>query len=41
MRAEINKLGGNPMLEVVLDEALDWKLCTDGKLPENIYLVLS
>ena len=25
MRAEIAKLGGNPMLEDVLDEMLDWK----------------
>jgi hypothetical protein len=41
MRAEINKLGGNPMLEVVLDEALEWKWYTDEKLPENMDLVLS
>jgi geranylgeranyl diphosphate synthase type 3 len=25
IRAEIAKLGGNPMLEDVLDELLDWK----------------
>ena len=35
MRAEIAKLGGNPMLEDVLDELLDWKRETSEIDPEN------
>ena len=35
VRAEIAKLGGNPVLEDVLDELLDWKRGTDDKHPEN------
>jgi geranylgeranyl diphosphate synthase type 3 len=35
LRAEVAKLGGNPMLEDVLDELLNWKLCTDEKHPEK------
>jgi len=34
MRAEIAKLGGNPMLEDVLDELLDWKRGTSELHPE-------
>ena len=34
MRAEIAKLGGNPMLEDVLDELLDWKRETFEIQPE-------
>jgi len=34
MRAEIAKLGGNPMLEDVLDELLDWKKGTSELHPE-------
>ena len=30
-RAEVAKLGGNPVLEDVLDEMLDWKRNTDEK----------
>ena len=35
VRVEVAKLGGNPMLEDVLDDLLDWKLCTDEKNPEK------
>ena len=35
VRAEVAKLGGNPMLEDVLDELLDWKRGTDEKNPEK------
>jgi len=35
LRAEVSKLGGNPMLEDILDEMLDWKRGTDEKPPEN------
>ena len=34
MRAEIAKLGGNPMLEDILDELLDWKGGTSEMHPE-------
>ena len=34
MRAEIAKLGGNPMLENFLDELLDWKRGTSELHPE-------
>jgi geranylgeranyl diphosphate synthase type 3 len=33
LRAEVAKLGGNPMLEDVLNEMLDWKRGTDEKHP--------
>jgi hypothetical protein len=36
LRAEVAKLGGNPMLEDFLDELLDWKLCTDEKHQEKL-----
>ena len=35
LRAEITKLGGNRMLEDILDEMLDWKWGTDEKNPEK------
>jgi geranylgeranyl diphosphate synthase type 3 len=35
VRAEVAKFGGNPMLEVVLDELLAWKRGTDEKHPEK------
>jgi hypothetical protein len=31
LRTEIAKCGGNPMLEDMLDEMLDWKRGTDEK----------
>jgi len=31
IRAEVAKLGGNPMLEDILDDLLDWKRGTDEK----------
>jgi hypothetical protein len=34
LRAEIAKLGGNPLLEDVLDEMLDWKWGTVETQPE-------
>jgi geranylgeranyl diphosphate synthase type 3 len=34
-RAEIAKLGGNPVLEKVLNELLDWKKDRDDKKPEQ------
>jgi hypothetical protein len=34
-RAEVAKLGGNPMLEKVLNELLDWKKDRDDKNPEK------
>jgi geranylgeranyl diphosphate synthase type 3 len=34
LRAEIAKLGGNPLLEDVLDELLDWKRGTVEAQPE-------
>ena len=34
-RAEVAKLGGNPLLEEFLDELLDWKRDTDEKNPEQ------
>jgi len=34
LRAEVAKLGGNPQLEDVLDELLDWKRGTCEKDPE-------
>jgi len=34
MRAEISKLGGNPMLEDFLDELLDWKRGTSEMHPK-------
>ena len=35
LRAEIAKLGGNRMLEDILDEMLDWKRGTGEKQPEK------
>jgi geranylgeranyl diphosphate synthase type 3 len=35
LRAEVAKLGGNQMLEDVLDDMLDWKRDTDEKNPEK------
>jgi geranylgeranyl diphosphate synthase type 3 len=35
LRAEVAKLGGNPLLEDVLDEMLDWKRGIDAKNPEQ------
>jgi geranylgeranyl diphosphate synthase type 3 len=35
LRAEIAKLGGNRMLEDILEEMLDWKLGTVEKHPEK------
>jgi hypothetical protein len=35
-RAEVARLGGNPMLEKFLDEMLDWKRETGEKDPEQI-----
>ena len=32
-RAEVAKLGGNPLLEDVLDKLLEWKRWTDEKKP--------
>jgi geranylgeranyl diphosphate synthase type 3 len=34
-RAEVAKLGGNPMLEDILDEMLDWKEWTDENKSEE------
>ena len=34
-RAEIAKLGGNPVLEKVLNDLLDWKKDADDKDPEQ------
>jgi geranylgeranyl diphosphate synthase type 3 len=33
VRAEVAKLGGNPLLEDVLDGLLSWKKDSDGKKP--------
>jgi geranylgeranyl diphosphate synthase type 3 len=33
-RAEVAKLGGNPVLEKVLNDLLDWKKDRDDKNPE-------
>jgi len=35
LRAEVAKHGGNPMLEDILDELLDWKRDTNVKHPEK------
>jgi len=35
IRAEVAKLGGNPMLGDVLDDLLDWKWDTNEKNPEK------
>ena len=35
LRAEVAKLGGNPMIEDFLDEQLDWKRDTGDKHLEN------
>jgi geranylgeranyl diphosphate synthase type 3 len=35
IRAEMAKLGGNPLLEALLDELLNWKPWTDEKKPEQ------
>jgi geranylgeranyl diphosphate synthase type 3 len=35
LRAEVAKLGGNPILEDVLDDMLDWKRGIDDKNPET------
>jgi len=32
-RAEVAKLGGNPLLEDVLDKLLEWKMWTDVNKP--------
>jgi geranylgeranyl diphosphate synthase type 3 len=34
-RAEVAKHGGNPLLEAVLDELLNWKRRTEEKDPEQ------
>lgn len=34
-RAEVAKLGGNPLMAAVLDELLNWKRRTDQKNPEQ------
>jgi geranylgeranyl diphosphate synthase type 3 len=34
-RAEVARLGGNPLLAAVLDELLNWKRTTDQKNPEQ------
>jgi geranylgeranyl diphosphate synthase type 3 len=34
-RAEVAKLGGNPLLENILDEMMSWKMDTDEKSPEE------
>jgi geranylgeranyl diphosphate synthase type 3 len=34
-RAEVAKLGGNPLLEDILDEMLSWKWETGDKNPEQ------
>ena len=34
LRVDVDKLGGNPMLQDVLDELLDWKKGTGEKDPE-------
>jgi geranylgeranyl diphosphate synthase type 3 len=34
-RAEVAKLGGNPVLEDILDELLNWKMGTGQKSPEK------
>jgi geranylgeranyl diphosphate synthase type 3 len=35
LRAEIAKLGGNPILEDVMDQMLNWKSGTSGKQTEK------
>jgi geranylgeranyl diphosphate synthase type 3 len=35
LRAEVAKLGGNPVLEDLLDDLLNWKRGTDDKNPEQ------
>jgi geranylgeranyl diphosphate synthase type 3 len=35
IRAEVAKLGGNPLLETVLDELLNWKKNTNGNNAEQ------
>jgi geranylgeranyl diphosphate synthase type 3 len=35
VRAEMAKLGGNPLLENILDEVINWKKDTDEKSPEE------
>jgi geranylgeranyl diphosphate synthase type 3 len=35
LRAEIAKLGGNPLLEDLLDELMEWKEDTSDKNPEQ------
>jgi geranylgeranyl diphosphate synthase type 3 len=35
VRAEVAKLGGNPLLEDILDVVLYWKMDTDEKKPEQ------
>jgi geranylgeranyl diphosphate synthase type 3 len=34
-RTEVAKLGGNPLLEDLLDDLLNWKRDTDEKKPEQ------
>jgi geranylgeranyl diphosphate synthase type 3 len=35
IRAEVSKLGGNPLLEDILDELLNWKKNTNGNNAEQ------
>jgi geranylgeranyl diphosphate synthase type 3 len=35
VRAEVAKLGGNPMLKDILDKMLEWKRWTDENKPEK------
>jgi geranylgeranyl diphosphate synthase type 3 len=35
LRAEVAKLGGNPLLEAILDEQVNWKKWTDEKNSEK------
>jgi geranylgeranyl diphosphate synthase type 3 len=35
LRAEVAKLGGNPVLESIIDEMLEWKRWTDENKPEE------
>jgi geranylgeranyl diphosphate synthase type 3 len=35
LKVEVAKLGGNPLLEAMLDELLNWKKWTDEKKPEQ------
>jgi hypothetical protein len=35
IRAEVAKLGGNPMLNDLLDKLFEWKRCSEEKNPED------